>query len=76
MFHCADAAAYVGKVGYEELLTVPEALDMVRQADPQFPWTDQQRENYVRSLSATGEATGYLFRCLHCGTHLAYSDRV
>jgi uncharacterized protein CbrC (UPF0167 family) len=76
MFHCADAAAYLGKVGYEELLAVPEALDMVRQDISRRPWPEEQRERYLRSLAPMGEATGYLFHCLHCGTHLAYSDRV
>jgi uncharacterized protein CbrC (UPF0167 family) len=72
MFHCADAAAYLGKVGYEELLAIPEALEMVEQDMAGYGKVD----NYVRALSTTGEATGYLFVCLHCGTHLAYCDHV
>jgi uncharacterized protein CbrC (UPF0167 family) len=75
LFHCADAAAYLGKVGYEELQAVPEALEMVRQENAHFPWTDEEHENYLRTLTPIGEATGYLFQCLHCGTHLAYTDR-
>ncbi|NEA33169.1 CbrC family protein [Streptomyces sp. SID13031] len=74
MFHCADAAAYLGKVGYEELLAIPEALEMVQQGMASYGLG--KRDDYTRALSATGEATGYLFRCLHCGTHLAYSDHV
>jgi uncharacterized protein CbrC (UPF0167 family) len=68
MFHCADAAAYLGKVGYEELLAVPEALEHVlrEHGGSQEP---------VRALRADGDATGYLFCCLHCGAHLAYTDR-
>jgi uncharacterized protein len=64
LFHCADAAAYLGKVGYEDLLVIPEALEML------------QQERDLQNLSPAGEATGYLFRCLHCGTHLAYADHV
>ena len=75
MFHCADAAAYLGKVGYEDLLTVPEALEMVQQ-DIARPGLTGKFDDYLRALSATGEATAYLFRCLHCGTHLAYCDHV
>ncbi|WBQ05322.1 CbrC family protein [Kribbella sp. CA-293567] len=70
MFHCADAAAYLGKVGYAELQAFPEALEMVMEDS-----APEQAELRVRSLRADGEATGYLFRCLHCGTHLAYADR-
>jgi uncharacterized protein CbrC (UPF0167 family) len=76
MFHCADAAAYLGKVGYEDLLVVPEALEMLDRPATGHQEADGNRDNYLRTLSATGEATGYLFRCLHCGTHLAYSDHV
>jgi uncharacterized protein len=67
MFHCADAAAYLGKVGYHELLTIPEALEMVQCG---------VNDTYLRALSATGESTGYLFQCRHCGAHLAYCDHV
>jgi uncharacterized protein CbrC (UPF0167 family) len=74
MFHCADATAYLGKVGYEELLAVPEALEMLREENAPFPWSDEQREAYLQTLTPTGEATAYLFRCLHCGTHLTYAD--
>lgn len=73
MFHCADAAAYLGKVGYQELQAIPEALQMVVQED-KYKWTPEQADAYIRSLRPDGDATGYLFRCLHCGTHLAYTD--
>jgi hypothetical protein len=29
---------------------------------------------YVNRLTANGQPTAYLFHCLHCGTHLAFSD--
>jgi uncharacterized protein CbrC (UPF0167 family) len=29
---------------------------------------------YVNRLTASGQPTAYLFRCLHCGAHLAFSD--
>jgi uncharacterized protein len=74
MFHCSDAAAYLGKVGYEELLVAPEALEMVLHENDELGWTPEQSQNYARSLRPDGDATGYLFRCLHCGTHLAYTD--
>ena len=34
--------------------------------------TDMRRTTHA--LDAEGSPTAYLFRCLHCGRHLAYSD--
>jgi uncharacterized protein CbrC (UPF0167 family) len=73
LYHCSDAAVYLGMVGYEELRGVPEAVEMLLEENRQF-WSPEQCEYYVQHLDADGEATGYLFRCLQCGTHLAYSD--
>lgn len=74
LYHCADAAAYLGRVGYKELQQVPEALEMVLHENDRYNWSAEQSQNYVQWLDPDGEATGYLFRCLHCGTHLAYTD--
>ncbi|MFC5261864.1 CbrC family protein [Kribbella qitaiheensis] len=74
LYHCADAAAFLGRVGYPELEAVPEALEMVLHENDEFHWSAEQSERYVRSLDPDGDATGYLFRCLHCGRHLAYTD--
>lgn len=74
LFHCGDAAAYLGRVGYDELQAHPEAVKMLLHENDEFGWSPEQSERYVRRLDADGDATGYLFRCLHCGTHLAYSD--
>jgi len=73
LFHCSDAAAFVGRVGYDDLRGLPDAVEVLLAENAQF-WSPEQCEDYVRHLDADGEATGYLFRCLRCGTHLAYSD--
>jgi uncharacterized protein CbrC (UPF0167 family) len=73
LFHCGDAAAFLGRVGYDDLHPYPEAVEMLLQENKQL-WAPEQSESYVRHLDAGGDPTGYLFRCLHCGTHLAYSD--
>jgi uncharacterized protein CbrC (UPF0167 family) len=74
LYHCGDAAAFLGRAGYDELQAHPEALEMVVLENSQIGWSQEQIEYYVRHLDADGDATGYLFRCLHCGTHLAYTD--
>jgi hypothetical protein len=74
LYHCADAAAFVGYAGTVELEQHPEALAMVRQEYTELGMAPDDVAEYVASLDKDGEPTAYLFRCLHCGTHLAYSD--
>lgn len=63
--HC-DAAAYLGRVGFDELQRLPDAYEMVVE--------ELGDEELVASIHPDGDLTAYLFRCLHCGTHLAYTD--
>jgi uncharacterized protein len=63
--HCDDAAAFLGPVGYPELLDHPQALEILR--------LDMGDES-VKALSRDGSPTGYLFRCRHCAVELADWD--
>ena len=63
--HCDDAAAFLGPVGYPELIGHPEALDQLRR---------DLGDDGVRNLSRDGSPTGYLFRCRHCAVELADWD--
>ena len=38
------------------------------------PAGDAQVEQHLAAMDKDGEPTAYLFRCRHCGTHLAYAD--
>ncbi len=68
LYHCDDAAAFVGRAGHAELLRAPGALDdlLARQG----PSSALE----VEALDADGDRTAYLFRCVVCGAHLAYAD--
>jgi uncharacterized protein CbrC (UPF0167 family) len=73
--HCDDAAAFLGVVGYEELVSHPSAIAYLKvDLESDRRWDDGLIDEYVRALSRDGSPTAYLFRCLHCGTELAYSD--
>ena len=74
LYHCGDACAYLGRVGRVELEGHPDALDMLIHESDGIGWTPEQSRRFVDSLAADGEATAHLFRCLTCGSHLAYSD--
>lgn len=66
MTHCDDAAAFLGPVGYEQLLHHPGALELLRREEGSSDW--------LQALTKDGSPTGYLFRCRHCGTELANWD--
>ncbi len=74
LYHCGDAAAFLGLVGRKELEPYPDALETLRHENDEYNWPPEQVEEYIAGLDKDGQPTAYLFRCLHCGTHLAYSD--
>ncbi len=74
LYHCSDATAYLGRVGWDEVKDRPDALASLRTELMDLGVTAMQADEQIRWLSRDGDLTGYLFRCLHCGTHLAYSD--
>ncbi|HTX00403.1 MAG TPA: CbrC family protein, partial [Acidimicrobiales bacterium] len=74
LFHCGDACAYLGAVDAEQLAAHPEALEMVRDAQREFEWSEADIDDYVASLGEDSSPSAYLFRCLRCGTYQAYSD--
>ncbi|MDG4780720.1 CbrC family protein [Micromonospora sp. WMMD961] len=74
LYHCGDAAAFLGPAGYSDLTTYPDALAMVRDSCYQLGWSQQETEAFLPQLDRASEPTAYLFRCLHCGAHLASWD--
>ena len=74
LYHCDDGCAFLGAVGRIELEAHPDALAMLRHEFNDFGWNRNEVEDYIDALSGHGSPTAYLFRCLHCAAHLAYSD--
>lgn len=74
LYHCGDGCAFLGAAGRRELDPYPDAIEMLLQETGQSGWTAEDSQAYVNRLTASGQPTAYLFRCLHCGTHLAFSD--
>jgi uncharacterized protein len=72
--HCGDAAAFLGLAGNGELAPYPDAVDSLRDACRRYGWPEERVEDFLPRLDKKGEPTAYLFRCLHCGRHLAYWD--
>jgi hypothetical protein len=74
LFHCGDGAAYLGAAGWEQLADLPDAVADLRRQAAGWGFDDEDAEAFVGSLDVEGASTAYLFRCLHCGRHLAYAD--
>jgi uncharacterized protein CbrC (UPF0167 family) len=66
MFHCGDAAEFHGPVSWEDVEQLPSAVEALL--------ADEWPAEFLPNMSVDGDLTGYLFRCRHCGTHLAYAD--
>jgi len=66
MFHCADAAEYLGRVGWDEVANLPNGVEALLK--------DGWPEDQLRLMAVDGDLTGYLFRCRHCRRALAYAD--
>jgi uncharacterized protein CbrC (UPF0167 family) len=74
LYHCGNPAAFLGAVGFAEVAALPDALDMLMREHDDAGWSEEDSEDFVRQLHVDGDATAYLFRCLSCAAHLAYSD--
>lgn len=74
LYHCGDGAAFLGAAGAAELASHPDALDMLRCEQNEWGESPERAEEYLAGLEKDGQPTAYLFRCRHCGQHLAYSD--
>ncbi|NLA54787.1 MAG: CbrC family protein [Corynebacterium humireducens] len=66
MTHCGDAAAFLGEVGWDTLQSLPDAQESL--IDFGLPAEE------LPHLVVDGSTAAFLFRCLTCGTHVAYYD--
>ena len=70
---CGDAAAFVGRAGRAELEKQwPDAIPSIQEECGMIDGAHWQ--SYLHALDKDGSPTAYVFRCLHCGKHLGYSD--
>jgi uncharacterized protein CbrC (UPF0167 family) len=74
LYHCSDGAVFLGRAGRIELEPHPEAIEVLRHEHDEYGWSPEQVDDYLASLNKDDQPTAYLFRCRHCGQHLAYSD--
>jgi hypothetical protein len=63
---CGDAAVFLGSVGWDRLQTLPDAQAAIVE--------DGWGADALPAMHADGDLSAYLFRCRHCGRHLAHAD--
>jgi uncharacterized protein CbrC (UPF0167 family) len=73
LVHCGDACAFLGPAGKRELGAYgsEDLLESIR-ADAEMD--ESEFQDYLDALDRDSGPTAYVFRCLHCGRHLGYSD--
>jgi uncharacterized protein CbrC (UPF0167 family) len=73
LVHCNDACEFHGPSGKGEIESYrnPELLNSLR-AD--MAMNEEDFGHYFNALDKERGPTAYVFRCLHCGQYLGYSD--
>jgi uncharacterized protein CbrC (UPF0167 family) len=74
LYHCDDAAAFLGPAGSDDLARFPDAVESLRLEQEKLGWSQDEVGAHLAYLDRESEPTAYLLVCLHCGKHLAYSD--
>ena len=70
--HCDDYCAFIGYVGWEDLVEMGIDAQIEKNYDKDLNGFDI--EDVKECMCNEGSMQGYLFRCLHCGEHFLYVD--
>ena len=70
--HCDDYCAFLGYVGWKELVEMGIDKEIEQNYNSDICGFDLA--DVKKCMVNDGSMQGYLFRCLHCGTHLLYVD--
>jgi uncharacterized protein CbrC (UPF0167 family) len=69
---CGDAAAFLGGLGYKELVQLGEpTIAAIHETAEDF---GDSWDVYLQALRKNGSPTTYLFQWVHCGKYSGYSD--
>lgn len=73
LLHCGDACAFLGPAGKRELEAF-QSQELIDSLQADMTMEDTEFIAYFDSLNKHNGPTAYVFRCLHCGKYLGYSD--
>lgn len=70
--HCDDYCAFVGYVGWKELVEMGIDYEIEKNYDQEL--NGFKLNDVKECMYNEGSMQGYLFKCLHCGEHFLYVD--
>ncbi|HKX29489.1 MAG TPA: CbrC family protein [Blastocatellia bacterium] len=73
LVHCGEACAFLGLAGRKEIEEY-RSRDLLESLRRDIDMDEEEFRSYLYSLDKKGSPTAYIFRCLHCGKYLGYSD--
>jgi hypothetical protein len=73
LVHCGDACAFLGPAGSREVQTF-ESQDLLDSLRADIQMNEDEFREYLNSMDKECGPTAYIFKCLHCGQLLGYSD--
>jgi uncharacterized protein len=73
LVHCGDACAFLGRAGKQEIEEY-RSQDLLESLRADIGMDEDEFGSYLDSLDKEGSPTAYIFRCLHCGRYMGYSD--
>jgi uncharacterized protein CbrC (UPF0167 family) len=71
--HCGDACAFLGPAGKRELKAY-RSKDLLESIRADVEMDEPEFQDYLDGMDKDYGQTAYVFRCLHCGRLLGYSD--
>jgi uncharacterized protein len=74
LYHLLGCGAFLSRVGWRHLKGLPDAVASLHAELADLGVDHDEADKQIKMHDSDGDMTGYLFRCLHCGTSLAYSD--
>jgi uncharacterized protein CbrC (UPF0167 family) len=66
--HCNEPCAFLGYADKENIKPI------IHELEADIEESGFEREDFLENLDRDGSMAGYLFRCLHCGTHRLHVD--
>ena len=73
MFHCSDAAEYLGEMRAADMAEHPAIAEMFAVQCREAGLSEGDTSRFLVELG-NNDALGYGFQCRHCGTELGYWD--
>jgi uncharacterized protein len=73
LVHCNDGCEFLGPAGKREIEAF-DSKELLESLRTDVEMDEEEFKNYLNQLDRDSSPTAYIFRCLHCGKYMGYSD--